>query len=516
MAILHKNITAAADIHNPKWFSGANNGDYAFKNEKGELESTDELLLPSALNFVDGSVAPPTTNSGDIYILSSGGSVNAGWGSVALQDWVRYDGTAWNSITPQKSSLCYDNTADTLMVYDGSAWAGMGSSFGKFAISDSSGGYTYYATIELALAAASSGDVIEQFTNVSVTGTTTINLVDGVTWNMNGYEYKNTDAGQVRMFTLPSSATVRIFNGRITRTAGGAGNGNTPLYNNQASSTLIATGTTFESTNGSSVFTSCKIIDGLYISGNNTYNMVNVNGIHINVTADGQGQNYHYGSTVRLYNSYYNSTGNYNMIDGGAKAYNSVFKSSGGRGALLNNGSNEAHNCCFISTSADAVETKGQSSTVFSKLFNCTTISTGSEGADMYGSSEAYNCSFYSTVNLGLNIRNNAKAYNCKAVSLASKAISGTAEFTIVNCIAQSFYDNAAGHAIEAYTANTSFTVVGCTGQTINSSANGLNIASNTNGKWANNTFIGMTTAVVNTNANQMSNTADTYGNLLI
>ena len=43
MAILHKNITAAADIHNPKWFSGANNGDYAFKNEKGELESIDEL-----------------------------------------------------------------------------------------------------------------------------------------------------------------------------------------------------------------------------------------------------------------------------------------------------------------------------------------------------------------------------------------------------------------------------------------------------------------------------------------
>ena len=121
MAILHKNITAAADIHNPKWFSGADNGDYAFKNEKGELESLDELLLPAALNFVDGSVAPPTTNSGDIYILSSGGSVNAGWGSVALQDWVRYDGSAWNSITPQKSSLCYDKTADSLMIYDGSA-----------------------------------------------------------------------------------------------------------------------------------------------------------------------------------------------------------------------------------------------------------------------------------------------------------------------------------------------------------------------------------------------------------
>ena len=126
MAILHKNITAAADIHNPKWFSGANSGDYAFKNEKGELESIDELLLPAALNFVDGSVAPPTTNSGDIYILSSGGSVNAGWGGVSLQDWVRYDGTAWNSITPQKSSLCYDKTADSLKFYNGSAWAALG------------------------------------------------------------------------------------------------------------------------------------------------------------------------------------------------------------------------------------------------------------------------------------------------------------------------------------------------------------------------------------------------------
>jgi len=126
MAILHKNITATADIHNPKWFTDANNGDYAFKNEKGELESIDELLLPAALNFVDGSVAPPTTSTGDIYILSSGGSVNAGWGSVSLQDWVRYDGTAWNSITPQKSSLCYDKTADSLMSFNGTAWSAIG------------------------------------------------------------------------------------------------------------------------------------------------------------------------------------------------------------------------------------------------------------------------------------------------------------------------------------------------------------------------------------------------------
>ena len=130
MAILHKNISAEGDIHNPKWFSGANNGDVAWRNELGVLESTDELVLPAALDFVDGSAAPPTSNSGDIYVLSSGASVNAGWGTVSLGDWVRYDGTTWNVITPQKSSLCYNETTDALNSYDGSIWSAIGSGGG--------------------------------------------------------------------------------------------------------------------------------------------------------------------------------------------------------------------------------------------------------------------------------------------------------------------------------------------------------------------------------------------------
>jgi hypothetical protein len=126
MPILHKNLNNPADIHNPKWFDSANNGDYAWRNELGVLESTDELVLPAALDFVDASVAPPTTNTGDIYVLSSGGSVNAGWGSVALKDWVRYDGSAWNEITPQKSSLCYNEADDELNSFDGTDWNAIG------------------------------------------------------------------------------------------------------------------------------------------------------------------------------------------------------------------------------------------------------------------------------------------------------------------------------------------------------------------------------------------------------
>ncbi len=283
MAILHKNITAAADIHNPKWFSGANSGDYAFKNEKGELESIDELLLPAALNFVDGSVAPPTTNSGDIYILSSGGSVNAGWGGVSLQDWVRYDGTAWNSITPQKSSLCYDKTADALKFFNGSAWAGMGggiqgvTSAEKAALSPTNGDFVYdtdlsslqryngsawidvakgYGTIKVVTDSSSgvpsyfsdlqtaletckasgSNNVITIFSDIALSSEIVMNdggtgvgngyLFDNLTLNLNGFElsYNAVNSESVINADLAGlTTTFTIQNGKVLRTSSSGG-----------------------------------------------------------------------------------------------------------------------------------------------------------------------------------------------------------------------------------------------------------------------------------------------------
>lgn len=121
MSWRHRDILEA-ELHEPKGFTTANNGDSIWRNEQNLLEWTDREVLPAAINFVDASVAPPTTASGDIYVLSLGASIHANWGTVALKDWVRYDGTTWNVITPSKSILCYDKTADVLMVYDGSAW----------------------------------------------------------------------------------------------------------------------------------------------------------------------------------------------------------------------------------------------------------------------------------------------------------------------------------------------------------------------------------------------------------
>lgn len=126
MSWRHRDILEA-ELHEPKGFTTANNGDSIWRNENGASEWTDREVLPAALNFVDASVAPPTTASGDIYVLSLGASIHANWGTVALKDWVRYDGVSWNVITPSKSILCYDKTEDVLMSYDGSVWATVGS-----------------------------------------------------------------------------------------------------------------------------------------------------------------------------------------------------------------------------------------------------------------------------------------------------------------------------------------------------------------------------------------------------
>lgn len=126
MSWRHRDILEA-ELHEPKGFTTANNGDSIWRNEQGLSEWTDREVLPAALNFVDASVAPPTTASGDIYVLSLGASIHANWGTVALKDWVRYDGNSWKVITPSKSILCYDKTLDVLMSYDGSVWATVGS-----------------------------------------------------------------------------------------------------------------------------------------------------------------------------------------------------------------------------------------------------------------------------------------------------------------------------------------------------------------------------------------------------
>ena len=533
MAILHKNINNEADIHNPKWFKNANNGDYAFKNEKGQLESTDELLLPAALNFVDGSVAPPTTNAGDIYILSLGGSVNAGWGGVSLQDWVRYDGAAWNSITPQKGSMCYDKNADALKVFDGSAWAGLGSSFGKFGIADSSGAYTYYDDFQTALNAASSGDTVEMFANVTVATTSTLLLIDGVNINMNGFKYENTEATNTDMVRLPSSATVIIYNGYFKRSGGTNGvTGNVTLdANPSTNSKLYLRGVTFENTISTCLYIKGALVEGGTFIGNGASYSTLTDGPStrmIGTTFIGTSSGHVGVNSTTLINctSYANSGMAFYV--GAGTLMNCVGESISGVGIRASTGNNILTNCTGASASNYGMRIGGNTSSIFTKAKGCIGFSSTNYGMYIENFAEVRNCAAHSSSLSGGFIKagiigtthNKPRVYSSTFSSEGARGANADASVQIFNCDFISKYDNANGHGLTTsnVTGSSDPSILsGCTFQVENASANGFkNTIAGYETKIAACKFHGMTTSINDVNSNQMSNTPDTYNNILI
>jgi hypothetical protein len=97
---------------------------------------------------------------------------------------------------------------------------GPAASFGPFGIADVNGEYTYYATLVLALQAASSGEVVEVFSDFTET-TDTVILKDGVNINMNGHTYTFDSASTLNTMTNNNVLLeCSIFNGTIIRTGG--------------------------------------------------------------------------------------------------------------------------------------------------------------------------------------------------------------------------------------------------------------------------------------------------------
>lgn len=112
--------------HDPKGFIPAVNNTFPVKDELGNSFYEERMSLPKAINFVDGTVAAPTTVDGDIYVLTGSGVVDSSWGGAAFGDWVRFLNTFATPITPLDGYLCFDETAATWMQYDGSVWAVFG------------------------------------------------------------------------------------------------------------------------------------------------------------------------------------------------------------------------------------------------------------------------------------------------------------------------------------------------------------------------------------------------------
>ena len=115
-----------ANKHTPKGFDNAGNNTRPWKDEQGQSTYTENFELPRAINFVDGTVAPPTTADLDVYVLTGSGVVDSGWGTATFGDWVRFLNGIAAPITPLAGALCYDDTASSWMEFDGSVWAAFG------------------------------------------------------------------------------------------------------------------------------------------------------------------------------------------------------------------------------------------------------------------------------------------------------------------------------------------------------------------------------------------------------
>lgn len=401
---------------------------------------------------------------------------------------------------------------------------------GIWGISDSSGAYTFYATIALANAAATSGDVIELFADVEETGAVEWILKDGVNYNLNGHTYTLNVASTEDAVTDNNVAvTCTIFNGTIKRTGGASSNSNSlSIFIDNANTVLNLQGV-----NVLSDFGYASRIDGLIDGGNfqgvvcgvyligNARNIVSKGtsgyGIFMQTNSDcdnckGYGttnQGIYGGNSSVISNSYGYSSSSRGIYGGiSTKIVNSVGYSDGSYG-IQNQNSTEIINSVGYSTSSYGI----LGGTV-GLVINSTGYSSASDGIRTSGI-ELRNSVGYSTTTFGIYSDSATQyTYGCHAVSKASSGMYSRGE--VYNSTIISEWDNASGHALTS-TSGCYTKVFNCYLDVKNASAYCLNYGSAVNVYYGNNTFGQNATTPVNANITQaQTNTPDTYGNIQI
>jgi hypothetical protein len=121
MSNLHVNLDEA-NKHDPKGFIPAPNNTYPAKTELGVSYYEERMQLPKAINFVDGTAAPPTTADYDVYVITGSGTEDAGWGSAVFNDWVRFLNGIPTAITPLAGYRAFDVTAGIWKEFNGTNW----------------------------------------------------------------------------------------------------------------------------------------------------------------------------------------------------------------------------------------------------------------------------------------------------------------------------------------------------------------------------------------------------------
>ena len=271
------------------------------------------------------------------------------------------------------------------------------SASGIFGISDSAGTYTYYTTLTLAMAAATSGQTIEMFADVVETGAVTITLKNGVNINGNSHTYTLNNSGLIHAFSAANSVVTscNINNLNVVRT-GSTGS----LFDNSClilgvsgSGVINCSGSTFRNS-GSGV--------GILFSTSNIH--------EINYAVA-------YATTTWAAIAMFTSAG--------AKLNNSIgYGTSGGYGIRCHNGG-DIQNCTGYSDSGYGIYgLSGNQSN---------SVGISSTGNGFFAAESAFNCVGRSISGIGFEAQNGVNITGCVGVSISGRGIS-TQNATIYNC----------------------------------------------------------------------------------
>lgn len=125
---LHPNLPNS-QLHKPLDFVSAVLSSEIEKTACGEYIWTTKIAQRPVVGIAKIDEAPPTTDSGDRYLLVEGDSTvpNILWGEdVAVNDLAEYpidtDGTSWCETTPFAGIMTWVDSMDVVMVYDGTKW----------------------------------------------------------------------------------------------------------------------------------------------------------------------------------------------------------------------------------------------------------------------------------------------------------------------------------------------------------------------------------------------------------
>lgn len=407
---------------------------------------------------------------------------------------------------------------------------------GKFGIPNSAGTYTFYSNLAAAMSAATSGQTIEMFTDVTESGTTAITLKSGVSINGHGhiYTFTPTTSNVFNFIDGGVAVNFNFFNITLRKSGTQTGGGvlglsvSNSIINGLSTKIIVDTPSSYGISNyGGTVF--AGYVNGFEIISNvaTSMSVSLIRGTIVN---------------CRLIS---NSTTGTALINLGSINNSFVQCTSSGYGVNLSNTSTIANN--IISYSNTGVAVAGgllNNSTVYSSggygvsgtnVRNCTIISDGNIAAYL---SNIYNSSVYSTSNVGAFIQNqtittstiistaNSGVQLFDASNISTSYISTTSANPALlfsnnsltskakNCTIVNTANSASGHGVRFNFTNAY--LLDCQIQVANTSANCMYAASAFAVRYAGCKFEGATTSI-NANITQaITNTPDSQGNIII